>query len=77
VLVTKPATKAWQVRLAPAEDADADRLAAKHTVSKNDVLRRGLRLLALVEKAAADGGRLLLQRRGRNQKPETVEVWLL
>jgi hypothetical protein len=73
--VNKPATTKWQVRLAPDEDAAADRLAAKHTVSKNDVIRRGLRLLAMVEKLAEDGTIILVQRRGR--KETAVEVWLV
>ena len=53
----------------------ADDLAAKHTVSKNDVIRRGLRLLAIVDKLAEDGRILLVQRRGRKEK--AVEVWLI
>jgi len=73
--VTKPATTKWQLRLAPDEDEAADELAAKHTVSKNDVIRRGLRLLAMVEKLAEDGQILLVQRRGRKEK--AVEVWLI
>lgn len=73
--VSKPATSKWQLRLAPDEDEAADRLAAKHTVSKNDVIRRGLRLLAMIEGLAEDGQILLVQRRGRKRK--AVEVWLV
>jgi hypothetical protein len=73
--VSKPTTSKWQLRLAPDEDEAADKLAAKHTVSKNDVIRRGLRLLAMIEGLAEDGQILLVQRRGRKQR--AVEVWLV
>ena len=73
--VSKAATKTWQVRRAENENSMADDLAAKHTVSKNDVIRRGLRLLAIVDKLAEDGRILLVQRRGRKEK--AVEVWLI
>lgn len=73
--MSKALTTKWQLRLAPDEDETAARLATKHTVSKNDVIRRGLRLLALVEKLAEDGQILLVQRRGRKEK--AVEVWLI
>jgi hypothetical protein len=73
--VSNPATTKWQLRLAPDEDEAADKLAAKHTVSKNDVIRRGLRLLAMVENLAEGGHILLVQRRGRKEK--AVELWLV
>jgi hypothetical protein len=73
--VSNHATTKWQLRLAPDEDQAADKLAAKHTVSKNDVIRRGLRLLAMVENLAEGGRILLVQRRGRKEK--AVELWLV
>jgi hypothetical protein len=76
-LVDKPPTKSWQVRLPAAEDAMVDRLAEKHAASKNDVVRRGLRLLALVDEVINDGGKLLIRRQLREQEAETIEVWLI
>ncbi|MFO0672652.1 MAG: hypothetical protein U0235_24075 [Polyangiaceae bacterium] len=73
--MSKAQTTKWQLRLAVDEDQTADELAAKHGVSKNDVIRRGLRLLAMVEKLAEDGQILLVQRRGRKER--AVEVWLV
>ncbi len=70
-------TKAWQVRLSPKEDEAASQLASKHAISKNDVVRRGVRLLAFVEGLSEDGHRLLVHRRGRNQEDEAIEVWLI
>ena len=65
----------WQLRLAPQEDEQATELAPRHAVSKNAGVRRGLRLLAIVERLAQEGEILLVQRKGKKQK--AVEVWLI
>ena len=65
----------FQVRLAPAENAEAERLADERMLSKNDVLRRALNLLIRLEKETKSGGRILVER--REGVPESVEVWFL
>jgi hypothetical protein len=70
----KTAHKAWQLRLAADEDALATKLAGDRSVSKNDVIRSALRLLARIEKITSSGGRLYVERRGDR---EPFEVWLL
>lgn len=66
----------FQVRLAPAENAEAERLAEERMLSKNDVLRRALNLLIRLEKETKEGGRILVERRSTGV-PESVEVWFL
>jgi hypothetical protein len=61
----------------PEEDKIVDRLAAKHGASKNDVVRKALRLLAKIEKLSDEGDRLIVERRGRNDDREALEVWVL
>lgn len=73
----KPPTKSWQVRLPAGEDALVEQLAEKHAASKNDVVRRGLRLLALVDGVINEGGKLLIRRPKHDQDAETIEVWLI
>lgn len=65
----------WQLRLAPDEDSEADRLAKRHMVSKNDVVRRALRLLARFERETAAGARVLIDRHDAGR--EQVEVWMI
>lgn len=68
-------TRPWQVRLAPAEDQAAAKLAEERMISKNDVVRHALNLLLRLESEARSGGRLLIER--PDARRETVEVWLL
>ena len=70
-------SRAWQLRLTREDDKTVDRLAAKHGASKNDVIRKALRLLAKIEKLNDDGDRLIVERRGRSDDREAVEVWVL
>jgi len=72
---TKPLARLWQLRLAPDEDSEADKLAQRHMVSKNDVLRSALRLLARLERETAAGARLLIDRHDAGR--EQVEVWMI
>lgn len=67
--------RVWQLRLAPAEDNEADRLARQRNVSKNDVLRHALRLLLRFEEERKGGSRLLLERSGARR--ELAELWLV
>lgn len=69
-------TKSWQVRLPKDENDQVDRLAAKRAMSKNDLVRQGLRLLVVVD-GLTTGERLLIERRGKGQRREAVEVWLV
>lgn len=70
------AVKTWQVRLAQDEDETANRLAKRHAFSKNDVIRRALRLLAVVEEAREHGDRVLVER-GVGSQRELIELWLI
>ena len=70
-------SRAWQLRLTTDEDKTVVRLAAKHGVSKNDVVRRALRLLARIEKLSEEGHRLVVERGAHSDEREAVEVWLL
>jgi hypothetical protein len=76
ISVPAPSAKTWQVRLAPDEDATVTRLAQTQSISKNDVVRRALRLLAAVERARAQGDRVLVERRD-GPKKAAVEIWLI
>lgn len=67
----------WQLRLAPAEDDQAERIAKRRMASKNDVVRHAVRLLARLEEEAAGGARLLIERGGAGGTVTAVEVWLL
>jgi hypothetical protein len=71
----KSSPRTWQLRLAPDEDDLATKLADERMVSKNEVIRRALRLLAKLEQIASAGGRLYIARRGGKREP--FEVWLL
>lgn len=66
----------FQVRLAPEENAEAERLAQERMLSKNDILRRALNLLVRLENETKAGGRILVERRS-NGVPESVELWFL
>ena len=70
---------AWQLRLAPAEDAYAAAVAKAEKISKNDVVRRALRLLELVERERGAGGRLLIERAHKSGKArvqvEVLPIW--
>lgn len=72
---SRPRASLWQVRLAPDEDSEADKLAQRHMVSKNDVLRCALRLLARLERETAAGARVLIDRHDAGREP--VEVWMI
>lgn len=74
-MTDKTSPRAWQLRLAPDEDDLAAQLADERMVSKNEVVRRALRLLARFEKIAASGGRFYVER--QRGKREAFEVWLL
>ena len=63
----------WQVRLAPEEDDATSKFADDEMISKNDVLRRALRVFRALKDETSRGGRLVVRRSGA---PD-VEVWLL
>jgi len=50
-------------------------MAQRRMVSKNDVLRCALRLLARLERETATGARLLIDRNEAGR--EQVEVWMI
>lgn len=70
------AVRVWQVRLPKLEDEVANRLAKRDVVSKNDVIRRALRLLGQIEEARENGSRVLVER-GTGTQKELVELWLV
>ncbi len=69
------ATRPWQLRLAPQEDNEAERMAKAHMTSKNDVVRHALKLLSRLERELEGGGRIIVERAGTGREP--IEVWLL
>ena len=71
----KRVARPWQLRLAPDEDSEAEKLAQRRMVSKNDVLRHALRLLARLERETAAGARVLIDRHEAGR--EQVEVWMI
>jgi len=75
VAKSKRPARPWQLRLAPDEDNEADELAQRRMMSKNDVLRHALRLLARLERETAAGARLLIDRSDAGR--EQVEVWMI
>jgi hypothetical protein len=75
-MVREKALHALQLRLAPDEDEGATKVASDRKISKNDVLRRALKLMLKVESETRAGGRLMLERRGP-KGIESVEIWLL
>jgi hypothetical protein len=75
VAKSKRPARPWQLRLAPDEDNEADKLAQRRMMSKNDVLRHALRLLARLERETAAGARLLIDRNDASR--EQVEVWMI
>jgi hypothetical protein len=68
-------SKAWQLRLATAEDKDVQKLADQRRVSKNDVVRQGLRMLLKVEKEMQAGARLFIER--SDGEKQLIEVWFV
>ena len=65
---------AWQLRLAPDENRQAQKLANRRHMSRNDILRHALRLLVRLEEQTQGGARILLERPGEDK---AVEVWVL
>jgi len=70
-----PDARQFQLRLPRSEDEEVQWLADRQKISKNDIVRRALRLLARLERETQGGARLILERPGTAR--EAVEVWLL